>query len=66
MKKRVTHIITGLGKGGAETMLYQVIKFRTNNSLEHKVISLGGSSFYEDRIRALGVSVEICNIRKIV
>ena len=64
MKKRVTHIITGLGKGGAETMLYQVIKFRTNNSLEYKVISLGGSSFYEDMIRALGVSVEICNIRK--
>lgn len=64
MKKQVTHIITGLGKGGAETMLYQVLKFRTNNSLEYKVVSLGGSSFYEDMIRALGVPVEICNIRK--
>lgn len=64
MGKKVTHIITGLGKGGAETMLYQIIKFRSTPSLEYKVISLGGASFYEDRIRELGVCVEICPISK--
>lgn len=64
MGRKVTHIITGLGKGGAETMLYQVIKFRTDQSLEYRVISLGGSSFYEDMIRELGTSVEIYPIKK--
>lgn len=64
MGKKVTHIITGLGKGGAETMLYQVIKFRTDLSIEYKVLSLGGSSYYEDMIRELGVSVEVFPLKK--
>lgn len=64
MGKKVTHIITGLGKGGAETMLYQVIKFRTDQSLEYKVISLGGASFYENMIRDLETPVEVCPIKK--
>lgn len=64
MGKKVTHIITGLGKGGAETMLYQVLKFRTNFSIEYKVISLGGSSYYEEKIEELGIPVEICPIKK--
>ncbi|MCI9437315.1 MAG: glycosyltransferase [Lachnospiraceae bacterium] len=64
MGKKVTHIITGLGKGGAETMLYQVIKFRTVQSLEYKVISLGGSSYYENILRKLGIPVEIYPIKR--
>ena len=57
MKKLVTHLIVGLGKGGAETMLYQVLKYRTDSELTHRVISLGASHYYEQPIRELGVEL---------
>lgn len=63
-KKVVTHLITGLGKGGAETMLYHVLKYRSDPQIEYKVVSLGGSSYYEDRIKALGFEVKTVLIRK--
>ena len=57
MKKLVTHLIVGLGKGGAETMLYQVLKYRADSELTHRVISLGASHYYEQPIRDLGVEL---------
>lgn len=57
MAKTVTHLITGLGKGGAETMLYQVLKYRTDREITQQVISLGGAHYYEGPIRELGVPV---------
>ena len=54
---RVVHLITGLGKGGAETMLYQIIKYRTKDAPDYVVISLGLSHFLEDRIEKEGVEV---------
>ncbi len=57
MKKTVTHLIVGLGKGGAETMLYQVLKYRTDPELTHRVISLGASHYYEQPIRDLGIEL---------
>lgn len=64
MIKRVTHLIIGLGKGGAETMLYQILKYRINPDLHYKVISLGETHYYEDLIRQLGVSVVEISLRK--
>lgn len=63
MSKRVTHLTVGLGKGGAETMLYQVLKYRTNPDLRYKVISFGESHYYEDLIRQMGVSVVEVSLR---
>ena len=57
MAKTVTHLIAGLGKGGAETMLYQVLKYRTDRGTAHQVVSLGGARYYEGPIRELGVPV---------
>lgn len=57
MGRTVTHLITGLGKGGAETMLYQVLKYRTDQEITHQVISLGRSDYYGEPIRELGISV---------
>lgn len=57
MGKRVTHLIVGLGKGGAETMLYQVLKYRVAPEVTHRVVSLGASRYYEEPIRALGIEV---------
>ena len=43
MAKQVVHLIASLGKGGAETMLYQVLRCRTREDLSYKVVSLGES-----------------------
>lgn len=64
MGKTVTHLIIGLGKGGAETMLYQVLKYRSTPDLSYRVISLGTSHFYEEPIRKLGYEVIELDIRK--
>ena len=57
MPKRVVHLVNGLRLGGAETMLYQILKYRTNLAQEQLVISLGESHFYENKIRDLGIQV---------
>ncbi len=64
MKRCVTHLIIGLGKGGAETMLYQMLLHRQNSSIEHKVLSLGEGSYYEEKIRDLGIEVEVLRFKK--
>ncbi len=64
MKHRVTHLIAGLGKGGAETMLYQLLLHRTDHTIEHKVVSLGAGSYYEEKIRKLGIEVEVLRCKK--
>lgn len=53
----VTHLITGLGKGGAESMLFQVLKNKTNASIEYHVISMGGSHYYEKLIGELKIEM---------
>lgn len=60
----VTHLITGLGNGGAETMLYQILKYQDNPSIKYNVISMGAGSYYADKIRKLGIDVLELNIKK--
>lgn len=64
MPKQVTHLINGLGLGGAETMLYRILKYRSNLETEQMVVSLGESHFYENKIRDLGVHVIEVPFRK--
>lgn len=59
---RVIHIIPGLAKGGAETMLYNILQNRTSEAPEYIVISLGRSSYYEDKINASGIPLEVFDI----
>lgn len=56
-KNYVTHLITGLGKGGAETMLYQILKYKTDLEMIHRVVSLGASHFFERPMREMGYEV---------
>ena len=63
-KPRVVHLIIGLGKGGAETMLYQVIKHRTEEAPDYYVISLGLSHYYEELLGQMGVEVLELDLRK--
>lgn len=61
---KIYHLIIGLNKGGAETMLYNLLKYRRSFDLEHCVISLLGDGFYGPKIRNLGVEVISLDIRK--
>jgi len=64
MGKCVTHLIVGLGKGGAETTLYQVLKYRNDTSIQHKVISFGAAHYYEEPIRELGIELVDLQLKK--
>lgn len=56
-RKRIVHLIVGLGNGGAETMLYNLLRFGNREKYDYRVISLLGEGFYGERIRSLGVPV---------
>ncbi len=47
MKKRLLHIITGLNRGGAEAVLYQLLKKLDSTYFEHTVIYFYPGSYVE-------------------
>ncbi len=58
---RILHIITGLGKGGAENTLYKVCKHDLKN--KHIVISLTTGGEYFTTFKKLGVKVYCLNLK---
>jgi glycosyltransferase involved in cell wall biosynthesis len=60
-KIRVAHVITGLGVGGAETMLVRLVD-ALNSSVENIVICLSRPGPMAARIRAVGVRVEALDL----
>lgn len=61
---RIIHIITGLGSGGAENMLYKLLKYSDSKKYYHEVISLIDEGVIGEKIRDLGVNVHSLNISK--
>jgi glycosyltransferase involved in cell wall biosynthesis len=53
---RVLHIITDLGQGGAEAVLFRLISV-TSDAFRHEVVSLHQEGIYGPQLRELGVSV---------
>lgn len=53
---RIAHIITGLGQGGAESVLFRLATY-TDTATRHVVISLTDEGVYGQRLRAAGVQV---------
>lgn len=52
---KITHLTIGLGNGGAEAMLYNLLKFQVNPNFEYQVVSLGCGDYYSEAIRKLNV-----------
>lgn len=52
---RILHLISGLGNGGAEGVLYRVATCDAEN--EHIVMTLSGEAYYGPRLRLRGVPV---------
>jgi len=53
---RVTHVITGLGQGGAEAVLFRLATY-PDQQVHHTVVSLTDEGVYGERLRAAGVTV---------
>lgn len=60
---RVTHVITGLSRGGAENTLYRLIAAQADPS-QHSVISLTDAGLFGERLRVLGVEVRCLGLRR--
>lgn len=54
---KILHVITGLGQGGAEAVLYRLIK-ASHTEIDHVVVSLSGIDYYGPLLRTLGVEVQ--------
>lgn len=54
---RVLHIITGLGTGGAEMMLFKLLSRLSRSSTSHTVVSLRGQGTVGPRLAGLGIEV---------
>jgi glycosyltransferase involved in cell wall biosynthesis len=62
-KRRITHIITGLSRGGAEAILYRLVR-STSEAWESTVISLADEGFYGTALRESGCTVHACHMRE--
>ena len=61
---RITHLITGLGMGGAEMVLYKLIKGTQGNGFSHAVIALTENGPVGRRIASLGVPIKVMVLGK--
>lgn len=59
---RITHVITGLGIGGAESALYRLVS-ATRGDLHHAVISLTDGGYFGPKLQAGGVPVSCLSMR---
>ncbi|UST54344.1 glycosyltransferase [Comamonadaceae bacterium OTU4NAUVB1] len=57
----ILHVITGLGNGGAEAVLFRLIEMDRSSGNKHRVISLTDRGKYADKLECIGVSVHILN-----
>ena len=63
MKKSVLHIITGLGTGGAERSLFNLLNGPLGAGFEHSVVSLTTLGTYGAQLKAIGVNVTALDIK---
>jgi len=57
-------LITGLGQGGAETMLYRLLSNMDNNRFENIVISMTDKGVFAEKIEHLGIPVYCLNMKR--
>jgi glycosyltransferase involved in cell wall biosynthesis len=64
MKIKLTHLIIGLNSGGAEHMLYKLLKEINKELFDIKVISLTTKGFYGEKIEELGIELIALNLQE--
>jgi glycosyltransferase involved in cell wall biosynthesis len=64
-KKRILHVTSGLGLGGAETMLYRLVRsLHQNEDQEHSIITLTDNCSFD--LSSIKVSVDVVDLRRSV
>lgn len=58
----IVHVITGLGRGGAEGMLYKLLKYSDRDRFNHEVILLTNEGSYGKEIQRMGYEVHCLEI----
>ena len=58
---KILHLISGLGIGGAENTLYNLIKSDSNNN--HIVVSLSNPIYFEKKLKKINVKVINLNFK---
>lgn len=62
---RIVHVITTLSPGGAEAMLYKLLKQTyTQKHVEQQVVTLSGIDHYGPMLKNLGVTVYFLNLKQ--
>lgn len=64
MKQKIVHIITDLATGGAQMMMYKLLKNIDLNKYQIEVISMIDNGVIGEQIQALGIQVHTLNIKK--
>src|SRR5690625_7163073 len=57
MPLKVMHVISGLGQGGAETVMFRLLT-ATRYEVAHEVVSLGGMDEFGPKLQAEGIPVQ--------
>lgn len=63
-ERRVAVIVTGLGAGGAEHMLYKLVGAARKRATQMIVVSLLDEGMFGERIRAAGAEVVCCHLNR--
>lgn len=62
--RRVAFVVSGLGAGGAEHMLYKLVEAARSRSTHMMVVSLRDEGMFGERIRAAGAEVVCCHLNR--
>jgi glycosyltransferase involved in cell wall biosynthesis len=60
---KIVHLITGLGNGGAENMLFKLINHIDNDQFETVVISMTDKGFFGEKIKNKGIKLYTLNMK---
>mgnify|MGYP003369927646 CR=1 FL=1 len=64
MGKKITHIIVGLNNGGAEMMLYKLLKYSDRDKYDFQIISMMDEGIMGKRIKELGIPIYTLNMKR--
>ena len=58
----VLHFITGLNQGGAEKILFDLVRLRDMNNYDYHIISLSSKGYYGEKFEQIGIPVHCLNL----
>ena len=58
------HLITGLGCGGAERMVYQLSKYADRDRFDVSVVSIDESNYFLPQLESIQINVNMLRLKK--